>query len=320
MTFTKYCLHTAAGLLFVATTHAQEYPNKTIRIVNNFPPGGPSDLLARVISESLQATLKQTVLVENKPGAGGNLGADVVAKSLADGYTILVGIDTTFTINPHIYANMPFKSAELKPLMILASSSLLLGAATSTGIKDVKSLFTAGSGSKSLNFSSGGNGSPGHMAIEVLTEGTPLKIQHIPYKGNSPAVTAILAGEVDGGILATPGMMPHVKAGKITPLAVTSAQRSKLVPDVPTLIELGYKNAELSVLTVAMVPTNTPESVMNTLIKNIEIALKKPELQARLTPLDLNLEFQTGVAATKRLADLSIRYGKLAKVTNMKPD
>jgi tripartite-type tricarboxylate transporter receptor subunit TctC len=310
----------AVSLLAAIPSYAQEYPNKTIRIVNNFPPGGPSDLLARVISDSLQTTFKQTVLVENKPGAGGNLGADVVAKSPADGYTILVGIDTTFTINPHIYANMPFKTADLKPLMILASSSLLLGTSTGSGIKDVKGLSAAGSSAKGLNFSSGGNGSPGHMAIEVLTEGTPLKIQHVPYKGNTPAVTAILASEVDGGILATPGMMPHIKAGKITPLAVTSAQRSKLIPELPTLIELGYKNAELSVLTVAMVPANTPESVMNTLINGIEIALKKPELQARLAPLDLNLEFQTGALATKRLADLSLRYGKLAKLTGMKPD
>ncbi len=319
MSFITFFIRIVFGLACVGVSHAQDYPNKTIRFINNFPPGGPSDLLARSVAESLQASLKQTVVVENKAGAGGNVGADAVAKSAADGYTVLFGIDTTFTINPHIYPSMPFKSGELKPLMILASSGLLLGVAPSTGIKDMTGLIAAGK-TKGLNFSSGGNGSPGHMAVEVLTEGTALKLQHIPYKGNTPAVTAILASEVDGGILATPGMLPHVKAGKITPLAVTSAQRSKLAPDIPTVAQLGYKALELSVLYVAMVPAATPDAVMAVLLKAVEQALNKPELLARLNQLDMHLELQTGAPASKRLDELSARYGKLAKATGMKPD
>ncbi len=309
----------ASALLLSTTAQGQEFPTKSIRFINNFPPGGPSDMLARSISESLQTSLKQTVIVENKAGAGGNVGADAVAKSAADGYTVLFGIDTTFTINPHIYATMPFKSTDLKPLMILASSGLLLGVAPSTGIKDFKGLLAAGK-TKGLNFSSGGNGSPGHMAIEVISEGAQLKVQHIPYKGNTPAVTAILSSEVDGGILATPGMLPHVKAGKITPLLVTSPQRSVLAPDLPTVAEVGYKDLEMSVFYVAMVPAATPDAVMSVLTKSFEQAMKKPEFQARLKQLDMHLELQTGAAASKRLTDLSARYGRLAKATNMKPD
>jgi len=161
------------------------YPTKPVRLVNNFPPGGPSDILARSVQPVLQELLKQPVIVENKAGAAGNIGAADVARAPADGHTVLFGIDTTFTVNPHIYKTMPFKPADFKPVVIMASSGLLVGVHPSTGIKTMKDLLAAGKG-KGLNFSSAGNGSPGHLSVEVFKDAAGLKINHIPLPRQHP--------------------------------------------------------------------------------------------------------------------------------------
>ncbi|MDF3834207.1 tripartite tricarboxylate transporter substrate binding protein [Cupriavidus basilensis] len=293
------------------------YPSKTIKFVNNFPPGGPSDILARSLADALQSSLKQTVIVENKAGARGNLGADAVAKSAADGYTVLVGIDTTFTINPHIYKTMAFKASDLKPVLIMASSGLLVGVNSGIGIKTMTELVARGK-SKGLALSSGGSGSPGHLAAELFSDATQAKVAHIPYKGNTPAVMAVVAGEVDGGMLATPGMLPHVKSGKVTPMAVTSAQRSQLLPDTPTVAEAGLKDLEQEVLYLVMVPAATPEPVVQTLQKAMVEGLNRPDIQARMANLDLHPEVHTGADAAKRLQQTSERYARLARATGMK--
>jgi len=296
---------------------AQGWPTKPVTLVNNWPPGGPSDILARSVGAVLQETFKQPFVVDNRAGAGGNIGAGLVAKAAADGYTLLFGIDTTFTVNPHLYPSLPFAPGALKPVIIMASSGLLIGVNTSTGINSFGDLLSRGR-QKTLNFSSGGNGSPGHLAVAILSSSTPIRITHVPYKGNSPAVTAVIGGEVDGGALATPGMMPYVTAGRIKALAVTSAQRSQLAPQVPTVAELGLKALELEVLYLVMAPAGTPDAIVQTLAKSIAEALKRPELQARLKSLDLFYEAQTGSAAVKRLTDLSARYGQIIRNTGMK--
>lgn len=290
---------------------------KPVTFVNAFPPGGPADILARSVASILQTSLKQSFVVENKPGAGGNLGADYVAKSRPDGYTVMFGIDTTFTVNPHIYKNMPFKPGDLKPLMIMASSGLLVGVNPSTGINSMNEL-VAQAKAKTLNFSSAGSGSPGHLAVQLFTEVTKAKLNHIPYKGNTPAVTAVLSGEVDGGVLATPGMLPYVKAGKVTALAVTSQQRSRLAPNIPTVAEAGFKELGQEVLYVAMVPAATPEPVVQILQRAFTDAFARPDMQARLNTLDLQPDGATGAAAAKRLADVSAHYAQIIRTTGMK--
>ena len=310
----------ALGLLVslsMPAVQAQNFPSKPIRFINNFPAGGPSDFLARTVGEAITVNFKQPVITENKAGAGGNIGADLVAKSPADGYTVLFGIDTAFTVNPFIYKGMPFKPADFKPIMVMVSSGLLVGTYPGSGIKTLKDLIAQGKG-KGLNFSSGGSGSPGHLASEIFMDAADIKIQHVPYKGNSPAVLAVLSGEVDAGVLATPGMLPYVKAGKITPLAVTSRQRSRSAPDVPTVLEAGLKDLELEVLYVAMVPAATPEPVVQLLQKAFTDALKRPDTQAQLASMDLFYEGLTGPEAVKRLSDLSQRYGRIIKSTGMK--
>ena len=323
----RHALHALAGLALStsllaalpASAQTPAWPGKPVKFINSFPPGGPADVLARSVADVLQATFKQPFIVENKAGASGNIGADAVAKSPADGTTVLFGIDTTFTVNPHIYKGMPFKPADFRPLMVMASSGLLVGVHPGTGFKTLPDLIAAGK-TKGVSFSSAGAGSPGHLAAEVFTDAASMKINHIPYKGNTPAVTAVLAGEVNGGVLATPGMLPHVKAGKITALAVTSRQRSKLAPDVPTVAEAGLKELEQEVLYIAMVPAATPEPVVQLLQRSFAEALARPDVQARLANLDLHYEGLTGAAASKRLSDLSERYGRVVRATGMKVD
>jgi tripartite-type tricarboxylate transporter receptor subunit TctC len=298
--------------------HAQgTWPTQTVRFVNNFPAGGPSDILARSVSQVLQEQFKQSFVVDNKPGAAGNIGAADAAKAAGDGNTLLFGIDTTFTINPHLYPNQGFKQTDLKPVIVMASSGLLIGVNPSTGLKTLQQLVDQ-SKTKTFNFSSAGSGSPGHLAVEVFAEATKHKLSHIPYRGNTPAVTAVLSGEVDGGTLATPGMLPHVKAGKITALAVTSRQRSALAPEIPTVGELGLKGLEQEVLYVVMAPAATPDALVQQIAKAIADALQRPDVKSRLTGLDLFYEGLSGAAASKRLAELNARYGAIVKATGMK--
>jgi tripartite-type tricarboxylate transporter receptor subunit TctC len=293
------------------------WPAKPVKFVNSFPPGGPSDILARAVGDVLQNQFGQPFVVENKAGASGNIGTDAVAKSAPDGYTVLVGIDSTLTVNPHIYKSMPFKPADLKPVIVMASSGLLVGVNPRTGFKAMNDL-VAGAKSKSLSFSSAGAGSPGHLAIAVFDEATGARLNHVPYKGNTPAVLAVLSGEVDGGILATPGMLPHVKAGKITALAVTSRERSKLAPEIPTVAEAGVKVLEQEVLYGMWVPAATPDAVVQVLQRAVADALARPDMKERMTALDLQYEGLAGAAANKRLADLSERYARVIRATGMK--
>lgn len=302
-----------------AQAPAPAWPSKPVRFVNSWPAGGPSDILARAVGDVLQKQSGQAFIIDNKPGAAGNVGADMVAKSAPDGHTLLWGIDTTHTINPHIYKTLPFRNSDLKPLVLISSSGLLLGVHPGTGIKSAKG-FIQVARERSLNFSSGGNGSPGHLWVNMANIGAATRLVHVPYRGNTPAVMAVLAGEVDGGTLATPGMLPHVKAGKITPLAVTSRKRSRLAPDVPTVGELGLKDLETEVLYVVMAPASTPEPLMLTLAKAITDALTRPELQNRINELDMTYEGLTGAAAVQRLQKISDQYGHVIRATGMKVD
>lgn len=317
-------LATAASLPWASpVTWAQTpaWPHAPVRIVNNFPAGGPADIIARAVAEALQKNTGQPVIVENKPGAGGNIGATEVAKAAPDGRTVFLGIDTAFTVNPHIFPKMPFKlgtqPGDLRPLVVFASNGLLLGTSAAKNIRSMPELMGAGK-SRGVDFSSGGAGSPGHLGVAIFSQAAHIKITHVPYRGNSPAVLAIVSGEVDGGILSAVGMLPHVKSGKVVPIAMTSRQRSKALPDVPTVAELGYPDLQNEVITLSMVPGNTPEPLLAAMQKAVLDVMKTPTMQDKLAALDMVPENLTGAAAAKRLNDLSAHYGKIVKATGMK--
>jgi tripartite-type tricarboxylate transporter receptor subunit TctC len=312
----------SALLIMPSAVFAQAtWPSKSVRIVNNFPAGGPSDILARGLAEGLQKASGQNVIVENKPGAGGNIGAAEVAKAAGDGATVFCGIDTAFTVNPHIFPAMPFKlgskAGDLKPLLIISSNGLLMATSAAKGIRSMGELIALGR-SRGLNFSSGGAGSPGHLGVSIFTQAANVKITHVPYRGNSPAVLAIVSGEVDGGILSSSGLLPQVKAGKAVPIAMTSRSRSKLAPDVPTVKELGYPDLENEVLTLCMVPGDTPEPLLAAMQKATQAVFQQSALQERIATMDMVYEGLVGAAASKRLNDLSSRYSKIVKATQMK--
>lgn len=298
---------------------AQGFPEKPVRIIVNFPPGGPSDILARSLGDKMAAALKQPFIVESRPGAGGNIGAETVARSPADGYTVLFSIDTTFTVNPNLYKSMPFKLAELKPVMLMASSGLAVGVNPGVGATSFEDFVSKGK-SATITFSSGSNGSPGHVAASILQQTAGVKVNHVPYKGNTPAVMALVSGEVQAGILATPGLLPHVKAGKVKAVAVTSRKRSPLLPDVPTTAEAGMPALEVEVLYIAFVPAATPEPIVATLQKALAAALAAPDVQERLRNLDLFVEGETGAAVEARLAKVRESYAATIKATGMKID
>jgi tripartite-type tricarboxylate transporter receptor subunit TctC len=316
--FALMVLLAISGLGNVAA-QSGNWPAKPVRFVNSFPPGGPSDVLARAVGDVLQKKFNQPFVVENKPGAAGNVGADLVAKSAADGYTLLWGIDTTHTINPHIYKTLPYKESDLKPLVILSSSGLLLGVHPGSGIRNGQD-FLKLARNESLNFSSGGNGSPGHLWVNMANISAATRLVHVPYRGNSPAVMAVVSGEVQGGTLATPGMLPQVKAGKITALAVTSAKRSVLAPDVPTVAEIGLPDLQAEVNYVVMVPGGMADGLMQQLAQTVVSAMQTPELQARLKQLDMTYLGLSGREAQNHLSKLHNQYGRIIRATGMKVD
>jgi tripartite-type tricarboxylate transporter receptor subunit TctC len=314
----------AAALAVLASSAAgplaaQGFPEKPVRIVVNFPPGGPSDILARSLGDKMAATLKQPFIVESRPGAGGNIGAEAVARSPADGHTVLFSIDTTFTVNPNLYGSMPFKLAELKPVMLTASSGLAVGVNPSVGATSFEDFVSKGK-STTIAFSSGSNGSPGHVAASILQQTAGVKVNHVPYKGNTPAVMALVSGEVQAGILATPGLLPHVKAGKVKAVAVTSTKRSPLLPDVPTAAEAGVPGLEVSTWQAVFAPAGTPKPVVQRLNAEFAKAMRAPEVRARF--LDMVLEADGG--PPEKLAEYQkaeiAKWAKVVKEQGVKPD
>jgi len=310
----------AAAFASAPALAADAYPSKTVKIVVNYPPGGPIDVVARLVANKLEGSLKRSFIVENTGGAGGNIGAANVARAAPDGYTILFSIDAPFTMNPALYPSMPFKASDLKPVTLLGHSGSTIAVNAATGINSLKEL-VAKAKQTPVTFSSAGNASPGHIAAAMLASDAGIKeFNHIPYRGNSPAVIALVSGEVQAGILATTGLLPHITSKKVKPLAVAAAARSVLLPDVPTTKELGFPDVQMEFMFVAMVPAKTPDAIVNTLHKEISAALSQPDVQERLKTLDIVPENLSPAQTAERMAKASERYGKVIKSTGMKAE
>jgi tripartite-type tricarboxylate transporter receptor subunit TctC len=307
------------GTSFAATEAfaADRYPTKPVRIVVNNPPGGPTDVIARLVAQKLNTSLGQTFYVENKAGAGGNLGAGAVAKADADGHTILISFDAPLTISPGIYQSKPFRSDELKQVILLGTSGLTVAINPSTGIDSLRELVEK-SKRQSMTFALGGNGGPGHLATSMLALATGAQTYHIPFSGNAPAVTALLSGEVQAGILATPGLLPHIDSKRVKPLAVTGRQRSALLPNVPTAAESGFPSIELEISYVVMVPAKTPEAIVSILQEAFASAISQPDVRQRLGSLDITPLGTAGPQLNQQLMHTRERYSKIIKASGMK--
>ncbi|MBL0418973.1 tripartite tricarboxylate transporter substrate binding protein [Ramlibacter sp. AW1] len=312
-------LSTVAAMAALAPGWAQgqpapAWPTKTIRIMVGSPPGGPSDITTRLFAEQLQQRTGQPVVVENRPGAGNNLAAQVVAQSEADGHTLVLSPDTVVTTNPLVYRNMPFDPRkDLVNVSILAGFTQLLVCNPKVQARSVSELIALAK-ARPMTYASGGPAVPGHLATEMLLQRTGARMQHIPYKGPAPATLAVLSGEVDCGFLATPTVMQHVKAGKLNALAVSSAQPSPLAPDVPTLPKaLNQPDLDITFKLVLQARRGTPPAVIAALEKHAAEIMQRPDIRARLQASDLTPVGSTSAQAEATVREDSARWEPVVK-------
>ncbi len=269
----------AAALPTAALAQAPAFPNKPIRLIVNFPPGGAADVIGRSLGAVLGEQLKTQVVVENRPGANGNLGADAVAKSAADGYTLLMSSGGAMTVNPFLYANMPFDPAkDLTPVASAARVLVFLMAHPSVPANNVKEFFAyVKANPGKLSYASAGSGSSPHLSAEMMKRGLGLFAVHVPYRGAAPALTDLLAGQVQFMFDPGPGLR-HAREGKLKLLAVGSPKRSSTLPDVPTIAESGLPGFDADTVFGLYAPGGTPPGVVSLLHDEINKALAAPRV------------------------------------------
>jgi tripartite-type tricarboxylate transporter receptor subunit TctC len=293
---------------------AQAWPSKPIRIVVNFPPGGAADVIARAVAAPLQEALGQSVVVENRGGSGGNIGGDVVAKSAPDGYTLLMSSGGMVSVNPHIYAKMPFDPIkDLTPVAAAARVLVFLVVKPEYPAGNAKAFLDdlkANPGKRS--FGSPGNGSSPHLAGEMMKSQAGVFAVHVPYRGAAPALTDLLAGQLD--FLFDPGIaLPHVKAGRLKMLAVGSPKRSPLFPDVPTFDEVGLKGFDADTVFGFYAPAGTPADVIAKLNGEINRILGTPPLRERIAALGGEPAPMSPTQFASKAAEDSRRFGAIIK-------
>ena len=295
---------------------AANWPQRPIRIVIPHPPGGPSDLIARSVLERLNATLKQPVILDNRAGAGGNIGAQEAARSAPDGYTWMLGTDTIVTVNPHVYRNMPYKPEDFKPVAILSQFGQTLVCHPSVGVKTLQELITKAK-AQPMAYASGGPGVPGHLSMELLQYMGGFDMRHVPYKGPAPATQDVLSGQVPCGLLAGPTVLPHVRSGKLIPLAVSGTTRAPTLPDVPTAAEAGVKGYDAMFTLALWAPRGVPDDIVAKFRQAWADALAVPEVVDRLKQTDQVPVVSTPEAAAAQLARDSVKWGAVARRINL---
>jgi tripartite-type tricarboxylate transporter receptor subunit TctC len=309
----------ALGLLALgagAVTAQDNYPSKAIRFVVPYPPGGPTDLMARLIQAELQTRLGVTVVVDNKSGAGGNVGSAEVAKQApADGYTMLLAASGPMAVNPTLYRSMPFNPmTDLAPVVQISSFPLVLEAHPAVGVKTVKELVElARKPDSKLSFASAGNGTPQHLAGEIFNTQMGVKIAHIPYRGAGPALNDLIGNQVNVMFDVLGSSLPHIQAGKLVPLAVTSAKRHPSLPNVPTMMEAGIDGYEFTAWHGIAVRAGTPEPIVNKLNSTLNAVFADAEFRKKWEAIGTPV---VG-GSPQQFADLirkdSVRLGQVVK-------
>jgi len=263
---------------------AAPFPAKPARLVVPFPPGGPLDITGRAIAQKLSEAWGQNVVVDNRPGAGGNIGADLVAKSPPDGYTVVMGALSTHAVNPSLYPAMPYDAVkDFAPITLVAVTPNVLVVNPALPVKSVQELIAyAKANPNKLSFGSGSNGSAGHLAGELFKVETGADLVHIPYKGAAPAMQALLAGDTQLMFDNLASAMPQVKAGKLRALAVTTAKRSSLVPELPTMAEAGVPGFDIATWFGLLAPAGTPKDVVAKWNADVVKILDSPEMREKL--------------------------------------
>jgi len=279
MRFLAACL----VLAFSGAAAAQsDYPNRPLRLVVTVPPGGAADFIARLVGGKISESLGQPVVVENRGGAGGTIAADAVAKAAPDGYTLLQNSITTHGVGPHLYASLPYDPVrDFAPVSGLALLPLIMAVNSDLPSRNV-SEFIAYTKANPVNFASSGNGGAPHMAAELFKSVTGAPLTHVPYKGSGPAVADLVGGRVQIMFDAAPSLIAHIRGGKLRALAAASAQRNRLLPEVPTFAELGYPRIAVSLWYGVLAPAGTPAPVIRKLNTEITRALESADVRDRL--------------------------------------
>ncbi len=308
-------------LLASALANAQEWPSRQVRFVVPFPPGGTTDILARVVGQSLSEAFGQSFVIDNRGGAGGNIGAAEVAKAVPDGYTILMGTPGTQAINQYIYTKMPYNTEkDFAPVSFVARVPNVVVVHPGLGLKSIQDLIAyAKANPGKLNSASPGPGSTGHLSLELFKTLAGVQIQHVPYKGSGPALNDLIGGQVQMTIDNLPSALPHIQAGRLIALAVTTEQRVNVLPDIPTVgsVVRGY---EASSWFVVMAPAGTADLIVRRLSAEIDRILKKPALLERMKTLGAEPIGGTPEQLAAHIASESKKWRDVARVSGAKVD
>ena len=314
-----------AGILMSssAALAQSDYPNRPIKLIVGFAPGGSTDIIGRLVAQKLGERLGQTIVVENRAGAGGTIGADATAKAPADGYTLTLGTTSTHAIAAGVYSKLPYNPAtDFTPISLVAITPYLLVVNPQVPARNLNEfLALAKSQPGKMNYASAGNGTATHLAMEMLKDAAKVDVVHIPYKGNAPADGAILAGDVQAVFGSMPALLQNAKANKVRPLAVGTATRSPALPDVPTVAEQGYPGFEAALWLGIMGPANLPKPITDRLHKEIVAIVATPDFKASM---DANgaepISSKSPEEFREMLRGQVDKYGKITKAIGIKLD
>ena len=311
----------ASGLQGTAWAQPAAYPVRPVRFILPFPPGGGTDILGRILAQELGRGLGQQVVVDNRPGAGANIGAEIAARSAPDGYTMFMG-NVAHAVNATLYRKLPYDFVrDFAPVTMLASTPNLLVAHPSVSARTVQELVALAKASPGkLIYASSGSGSSAHLAGELFKAMAGVDMVHVPYKGGGPAVTALLAGEVAIGFATTPSVINHVKAGKLRALGVSTAKRSATTPDVPTIAESGIAGYEAFTWYCLQVPRGTPKPIVDRLTTEAHRALASPEARERFAASGFEPQASTAEALDAFVRAEVAKWGKVVKSAGLQAD
>jgi tripartite-type tricarboxylate transporter receptor subunit TctC len=316
------CMAALAGALLATGLHAQTYPSKPIKVIVPFPPGGGTDIIAREVTQKVATATGWTLVVENKAGAGGNIGVDAAAKSPADGHTLVLGQTSNLAINPTLYAKLPYDPLkDLAPIVTVANAALVLVTSSQSPFKTLADVVQAAKAKPgAVNYASSGSGTVAHLTTELFQTAAGIKLQHVPYKGAAQAMTDVIGGGVELYMSSVPTLIGQIRQGKLRALAVTSATRVDDLPQVPTINESGFSGFDAVTWFGFVAPAGTPKDVIARLNTEFNKALALPDLRKKLGEQGADPVGGTAEQFATLIKNDLVRWGKVVKESGARVD